>query len=671
MGKNTETHNFKSEARRVLEIVIHSLYSNKEIFLRELISNSSDAIDKLRFAALTDTDLAPSGDYEIRLEADPEARTLTVWDNGVGMSRGEAIEDLGTIARSGTRAFVDQLAEAGEAGEAGEGKTLEGQTSLEALIGQFGVGFYASFMVAEEVTVVTRKAGEKAATQWRSSGDGSFEVSDAERDGAGTTVTLRLKPADADDGMDDFTAEHSLRAIVKKYSDFVTYPIRLRVTRSETASGEAGDGAEADAKTDAEADAEAEPREVKTWETLNSMKAIWTRPQSEVLAAEYNEFYKHISRDWTDPLHVITLRAEGTFEYSALLFLPERAPFDLFHYDTPYGLQLYVNRVLIKDQADELLPQYLRFVKGVVDSPDLSLNVSRELLQQDRHVSLIRKRVVRKVLDELAELQTEDAEKYLQFWSVFGRALKEGISTDSENADRLKPLLLFQSSHHETNLTSLADYVARMADDAEAIYYITGDSRESMERSPHLEAFRDKEIEVLLLADPVDEILVNVLHEFEGKKLQSVGKGAVDLGSDEEQKAADAERSEAQKAHASLFEALQSALTDHVKEVRLSTRLTESPACLVGEEHDMSAHMAQLLKQAGQEVPVPKRILELNANHPVLQKLQSVYDADGSDARLADYAQLLFGQALLAEGSPLPDPAGFGKRVIDLMVTEV
>jgi molecular chaperone HtpG len=657
MAKNAETHTFKSEARRVLEIVIHSLYSNKEIFLRELVSNSSDAIDKRRFAALTDTDLAPSGDYEVRLDADPESRTLTVWDNGVGMSRAEAIEDLGTIARSGTREFEDQLAEAKEQGE--------GQGSLEALIGQFGVGFYASFMVADEVTVVTRKAGQEGATRWASTGDGSFEVSDGSRDEAGTTVTLRLKPADAEDGMNDFAAEHTLRSIVKKYSDFVTYPIKLQTTRTETVSGEASDEAD-DAKDDA--DAEVETKEVKTWETLNSMKAIWTRPQSEVLSAEYNEFYKHISHDWTDPLHVVTLKAEGTFEYSALLFLPERAPFDLFQYDTPYGLQLYVNRVLIKDQADELLPQYLRFVKGVVDSPDLSLNVSRELLQQDRHVSLIRKRIVRKVLDELASLQSDDAEKYLKFWIVFGKALKEGISTDNENADRLKPLLLFQSSHHASDLTSLADYVSRMGEDQEVIYYITGDSRESVERSPHMEAFGDKEIEVLFLTDPVDEILVNVLHEFEGKKLQSVGKGAVDLGSDEEKKAAEAEREEAQKAHASLFEALQSTLDEHIKEVRLSTRLTESATCLVGEEHDMSAHMAQLLKQAGQEVPVPKRILELNANHPVLAKLQALFDADAKDDRLADYAHLLFGQALIAEGSPLPDPAAFGKRVIDLLV---
>ncbi len=659
MGKNAETHTFKSEARRVLEIVIHSLYSNKEIFLRELISNSSDAIDKRRFAALTDTDLAPGGDYEIRLDADPDARTLTVWDNGVGMSREDAVEDLGTIARSGTRAFMDQLQKDGDADGDGDGDKAGGQSSLEALIGQFGVGFYASFMVADEVTVVTRKAGEDSATRWQSSGDGSFEVSDGERSEAGTTVTLRLKPADADDGMDDFTAEHVLRSIVKKYSDFVTYPIKLQTTRTEEVSGETDEDGDAEKK---------ETQQVKTWETVNSMKAIWTRPQSEVLAAEYNEFYKHISKDWTDPLHVITLRAEGTFEYSALLFLPERAPFDLFQYDSPYGLQLYVNRVLIKDQADELLPQYLRFVKGVVDSPDLSLNVSRELLQQDRHVNLIRKRVVRKVLDELGTLQSDDAETYLKFWTTFGRALKEGISTDQENADRLKPLLLFQSSNHESDLTSLTDYVERMGEEQEVIYYITGESRESVERSPHLEAFQGKEIEVLYLTDPVDEILVNVLSEFEGKKLQSVGKGTVDLSSEEDKAKAESEREEAEKAHASLFEALQSALDEHVKEVRLSTRLTESPACLVGEETDMSAHMAQLLKQAGQEVPVPKRILELNSDHAVLKKLQTVYDADAKDARLGDYAQLLFGQALLAEGSPLPDPVGFGKRVIDLMV---
>ncbi len=657
MGKDAETHTFKSEARRVLEIVIHSLYSNKEIFLRELISNSSDAIDRRRFTALTNTELAPEGEYEIRLEADPEARTLTVWDNGVGMSRQEVIEDLGTIARSGTKAFVDELTKAEDG--------PDGQSSLEALIGQFGVGFYASFMVADEVTVLTRKAGQEQATRWHSTGDGSFQVSEGEREEAGTEVVLHLKEADPDNGMDDFTSEHVLRSIVKKYSDFVTYPIKLKVTRTETVSGETGEeAADAGEQEDGQ---EKKTEKVQVWETVNSMKAIWTRPQSEVLSTEYNEFYKHISRDWTDPLHVITLRAEGTFEYSALLFVPGRAPFDLFQYDSPYGLQLYVNRVLIKENADELLPQYLRFVKGVVDSPDLSLNVSRELLQQDRHVSLIRKRVVRKILDELATLQTDDSEKYLEFWTNFGKALKEGVSTDHDNLDRIKPLLLFQSSHHDSKLTSLSEYLDRMGEDQEAIYYITGDNREAVERSPHLEAFHKEGIEVLYLTDPVDEILVNVMSEFEGKELRSVGKGAVDLGSSEEKKD-DTDGEEAEKEHSALFEALKSALEEHVKEVRLSSRLTESPACLVGDEHDMSAHMAQLLKQAGQDVPVPKRILELNPDHALFEKLKSIHEDSDENPLFADYAQLLLGQALLAEGSPLPDPVGFGKRVIDLML---
>ncbi|MFH2007982.1 MAG: molecular chaperone HtpG [bacterium] len=665
MSKNVETHPFKSEAKQVLDIVIHSLYSNKEIFLRELISNSSDALDKRRFEALTDKEKGAEGELEIRLDADPEARTLTVWDNGVGMSRAEAVQDLGTIARSGTREFVATLAEAKES------------ASLEALIGQFGVGFYASFMVADEVSVITRRVGEQGATRWTSTGDGSFEVSDAERDEPGTTVTLKLKDADVDDGMADFTAEWTLKSIVKKYSDFVTYPIKLQTTRQRTQAGETrddgGNGETAAGKAAAGKAAEGEAGEgkttlVKTWETVNSMKAIWTRPSSEVLANEYNEFYKHISRDWNDPLHVITLKAEGTFEYSALLFLPAKPPFDLFQYEQPYGLQLYVNRVLIKDQAEELLPRYLRFVKGVVDSPDLSLNVSRELLQQDRHVSLIRKRVVRKVIDELAALQEEDGEKYRTFWSAFGKALKEGISTDRENKDRLKPLLLFASSRNESKLTTLTEYVARMEGDQEVIYYITGESRAAVERSPHLEAFREKEIEVLYLTDPVDEILVQVLGEFEGKKLQSVGKGAVDLSSEQDKAKAEKDREELDKAHASLYGAIQKALDDHVKEVRSSTRLTESPACLVGEEQDLSANLERLLKQAGQEVPDQKRILELNPKHPVLEKLQELYDANAEDPQIADFAHLLYGQALLAEGSSLPDPIAYGRRVLDLMM---
>ena len=642
-----DTFQFKSEARQLLDIVIHSLYSNKEIFLRELISNSSDAIDKRRFEALTDAGLAPSEDYAVEIQADPEARTLRVSDNGVGMSRQECIDNLGTIARSGTRHFIEAMEKA------------EDKASMEALIGQFGVGFYASFMVADEVEVVTRRAGEEGATVWRSVGDGEFSVEDGERATVGTTVALKLKPVDTDDGLTDFTDEWIVRGVVKKYSDFVTTPIKLWVEREEPVAGD-----DAASKDD---DAPPKTEKVTRWETVNSMKAIWTRPQEEVTEEEYAEFYKHVSKDWNAPLKAVTLKAEGTFEYHALLFIPSEAPWDLFHYDKEWGLQLYVNRVLIKERTDELLPRYLRFVKGVVESPDLSLNVSRELLQQDRRLGLIKKRVIRKVLDELAALREDKPEDYLKMWKAFGRALKEGLGEDRDNADKLKPLLLFASTHDSEKLTSLPEYMERMKDGQDAIYYIAGDSREALEASPHLETFRDRGVEVLLMADPIDEIVVDYMADFEGKKLQSVGKGQVELGDEDEREKVKEELEEKSKDLKPLFDAVRVALQDHVKEVRLSTRLKDSPACLVGDEGDMSANMARLLKQAGQEIPSQKRILELNAEHALIGKLQEMYTADAADARIGDYAHLLFGQALLAEGSPLPDPAGFGKRLIELM----
>jgi molecular chaperone HtpG len=663
---SVETFQFKSEARQLLDLMIHSLYSHKEIFLRELISNASDALDKLRFEALTRPELLPEGHrLAIRVQADKEARTLTLSDSGIGMSRQEAIDNLGTIARSGTKEFAARMTEARKTSE---------ESGTEALIGQFGVGFYASFMAASDVTVITRKAGEDTATLWHSTGDGTFGVADAHRDAPGTTIKLKLREADKENGLDDFTQEWVLRRIIKKYSDFVQYPIELEATKVDY--GDPDDD-----------DESAEPPEPKTtteWQVVNSMKAIWARNPSEVTPEEYAEFYKHISHDWEQPFETMTLKAEGGFEYRALLFVPDRAPFDLFYRDQKYGLQLYVNRVLIMENCQDLVPDWLRFIKGVVDSPDLSLNVSREILQQDRHVKAIRSRLVKKVLDTLAKIQREDepvegAEegtpapekrgRYLKLWNTFGRVLKEG-TTDSEFKDKLKPLLMFHSSHHATEPTSLESYVARMKPGQEAIYYLTGDSRAAVEKSPHLEAFQAKGYEVLYLVDPVDEVLVGHITSFKDHKLQSVGKGDVKLGTEEERQAEEKAREEKTQAHKDLLGTLQAKLDEHIKEVRLSSRLTTSAVCLVGDEQDLSPGLERLIAQAQAETerPKQKRILELNPDHPLLGRLQAIFEENREDTRLESYANLLHGQALIAEGSPLPDPVGFSKLVAELMV---
>ncbi len=650
MAPQTESYQFKSEAQRLLDLMIHSLYSNKEIFLRELVSNSSDALDKLRFESLTRPELRDDDTpLKILIWTDPEARTITVSDNGIGMSREDAIENLGTIARSGTLEVSAAMAKAA----AHEGDA----DNPEALSGQFGVGFDSTFMAATSVEVITRRAGEEAATLWRSGGDGGFEVGEAEREAPGTTATLTLREADPENGLPDFTDEWAIRKVVKKYSDFVTYPIELKVIRTETERDEEGNPVEG-----------AEPVETVEWQTVNSMKAIWARSASEVTDEEYNEFYKHISSDWEPPFERIAFGSEGGFSYKALLFLPDRPPFDLFYRDQKFGLQLYVNRVLIKERADELLPDFLRFVKGVVDSPDLNLNVSREILQNDRRVGAIKKRVVRKVLDHLATVQKDDRERYAGFWSKFGRVLKEGVS-DRDYSSKLTPLLWFETSD-EQSPTSLAEYVERMPEGQEAIYYITGESRTTVERSPHLEAFKAKGYEVLYLTDPVDEILVGHLTEFEGKPLKSVGKGNVELGSEEERKEAEEARKEKSASHANLLERLQEVLDEHIKEVRLSARLTDSAVCLVGDEQDMSPQLEKLLSQHDAfSGPKQKRILEINPEHAILAKLQGLYEAEPEGESLTRHAKLLHGQALIAEGTALPDPVEFSQLVAELMIS--
>ncbi|MBN2310917.1 MAG: molecular chaperone HtpG [Candidatus Hydrogenedentes bacterium] len=646
MTKGSETFEFQAEARQLLDLMVHSIYTNKDIFLRELISNSSDALDRRRFQALSTPDILPAGtELEIRIDADPDARTLTVRDTGIGMTRDEVIGLIGTIAKSGTREFLDVL------------KASKDDALGPELIGQFGVGFYSCFMAADAVTLVTRHASGGAGVRWASSGEGTYTVEEAEVAEPGTSVTLHLKPVDSEDGLHDYTSEWQIREIVKKYSDFVAYPIRMEIERKEVERDEEGNPKEG-----------AEEKTVRTLETLNSMKAIWLRDKDEVEADEYNEFYKHISHDWNEPLETIRAKIEGTLEYQVLLFIPSKRPFDLFLHEGRHGLQLYVKRVFIMDDCKELLPEYLRFVRGVVDSEDLSLNISREILQQNRQIQRMRKGLVSKVLDTLASMRDRDDDTYRAFWREFGRVLKEGAYQDSDNRDTLLDLLLFESTADPETPVSLREYVDRMKEGQDAIYYMTGESREAVEASPHLEAFREKGCEVLILTDPVDEVWTQSVFEYGGKRFQSAGKGAVELGTEEERKQAEEARKERQEAFASLMDRLKEHLDEYVKEVRLSSRLTESAACLVGDVHDMGPQLEALLKAANQDVPKTKRILELNPNHRILERLQAIYDADQEDPRLNDYAQLLYGQAVLAEGGQPPNPGRFARLVTDIMI---
>lgn len=645
----TETHAFQAETQRLLDLMIHSLYSHKEIFLRELISNSSDALDRLRFESLTNDELTEDGwEPKIRLETDSEARTLTIHDNGIGMSRQEVIENIGTIAKSGTRELMDRIKEAKE------------DANIEKLIGQFGVGFYSSFMAADEITLVTRRAGEEEATRWHSTGDGTYTVTDGEKETHGTSITLHLKPVDEDAGIEDYTDEFVLGRTVRRYSDFVAYPIVLPVEREkEIPTGE---------KTE-EGEEKTETKKVIEDKRLNTMKPIWTRPASEVSEEDYHQFYKHISNDWEKPFEIIPFKAEGLLEYQALLFIPGEAPYDLYYVGNKPGLQLYVRRVLILESCEELLPQYLRFVRGVVDSPDLPLNVSREMLQQDRQIAQIQKGLVKKILDTLTEMAEKEEDRYLEFWGNFGRAIKEGVSSDYKNKEKLLALLRFQSSADEEKMTSLAGYVERMKDDQESIYYLTGESREVVESSPHLEAFKDRGIEVLFLTDPVDELMVQTLHEFDDKRLQDVGKGEIDLGTEEEKKEKKEAREKKEEELKPLLEKIQKVLDKHVKHVRLSTRLTSSPACLVGAPHDYSPQLEKLLQKGKGGGPKQRRILELNPDHEIVTRLRKEFEANADDPALERDAQVLFGYACLAEGSEIPEPAVFNQKLTELMTT--
>jgi molecular chaperone HtpG len=644
-----ETHSFQAETQKLLDLMIHSLYTNKEVFLRELISNASDALDRVRFEALSNPELRTENELEIHLEADRVARTLTISDNGIGMNREDLIEHLGTIARSGTLEFLNRPDQGAEANP--------------DLIGQFGVGFYASFMVAEEVEVVSRRAGEDKASRWISNGAGEYSLEDAERDAAGTTIRLTLKPVDGENGISDFCDEWVLRQTIKKYSDFVGYPIKLTIIEEVTKPVESEDE-EAAVPTDGL------PTRREIEEPLNSMKAIWTRPEDDVSEEEFGEFYKHITHDFQEPMLRVGTSIEGTFEARALLYVPSKAPFDLYHRERlNNGVQLYVRRVFIMDECRDLLPDWLRFVRGVVDAEDLSLNVSREMLQQDRQIQAIRKHLVKKVVESLKALAKDDPAKFETFWIEFGPVVKEGLLDFAEKRERILDLVLAPSSADDGKLTSLAGYKDRMADDQDAIYFIAGPKLDVLRRSPHLEAFLEKGIEVLFLTDPVDEVWVSQGPiSYDGKPFKSIGHGEVELGSDEDKEKAKEALEADEKSFGDLLQAMNAAIQDEVKEVRLSSRLKSSASCLVLEEGDLSPQLEAMLRQAGQEIPERKPILELNPEHGVLKRLGERFEKNPTDPKIADSARLLLGQAILAEGGQLEDPTGFAELVNSLMI---
>ncbi|MET9445418.1 molecular chaperone HtpG [Streptomyces sp. NPDC006610] len=632
----TETFEFQVEARQLLQLMIHSVYSNKDVFLRELVSNASDALDKLRLEKLRDDSLdADVSDLHIEIGLDKEARTLTVRDNGIGMSYDEVNRLIGTIANSGTAKFLQELRESQDGAGA------------DGLIGQFGVGFYSGFMVADEVTLVTRRAGETQGTRWSSRGEGTYTLETVDEAPQGTSVTLHLKPADPENQLHDYTSPWKIREIVKRYSDFITWPVRLAPQ-----DGEGGAGGE-DAKDGEDAKGE----------TLNSMKALWARPRDEVSDDEYHELYKHISHDWRDPLETVRLQAEGTFEYQALLFVPAHAPHDLFTQGYQRGVQLYVKRVFIMDDCEELLPPYLRFVKGVVDAQDLSLNVSREILQQDRHIRMMQRRLTKKVLSTVKEMTTAAPDRYATFWREFGAVVKEGLVTDSENRDAILAVASFASTHDAEQPTTLKDYVERMKDGQEDIYFMTGESRAAIENSPHMEAFRAKGIEVLLLTDPVDEVWTDAVGEYEGKRLRSVAKGEIDLGDGADDKKE--EREKQSEEYAGLLGWMTEHLGEDVKEVRLSSRLTVSPACVVSDAHDLTPALENMYRAMGQEVPRTKRILELNPEHQLVKALNQAYTEREDRTELTETAELLHALAVLAEGGQPKEPARFVKLVAE------
>ena len=619
-----ETLSFQTEVKQLLNLMIHSLYSNKEIFLRELVSNASDACDKLRFEALSDNALyEDDNDLGIKVEFDKDANTVTITDNGIGMSREEVIANIGTIANSGTRKFLDNLT---------------GEQAKDAqMIGQFGVGFYASFIVADNVTVETRRAGLTAehGVRWHSTGEGEFDLENIEKQERGTKITLHLKKDE-----EEFADDWRLRSIISKYSDHISLPISMF---KQDDKGELTDEMEA----------------------VNKASALWVRPKSEIKDEEYKEFYKHVAHDFDEPLSWLHNRVEGTQEYTTLFYLPKRAPFDMFDRDQKHGIKLYVKRVFIMDDAEQLMPNYLRFIKGVVDSDDLPLNISREILQRNKHIDTIRSASIKKILGHLDKMAKNNPEDYAVFWKEFGRVLKEGPAEDFANKEKIARLFRFASTNNDSDIEdiSLDDYIGRMKEGQDKIYYITGDSYAAVKNSPHLELFRKKGIEVILMHDRVDEWMMSYLSEYDGKSFVNIAKGELDLGELEDKE--DKEKAEkAAKDNESLLKHMKESLAEKVKEVRVSTRLTNSPSCLVVEQQDMAVSMQKILKQAGHEVPNIEPILEINVEHPLVKRLSNEQDDD----KFKDWSHLLFDQAMLSEGGQLEDPVAFVTRMNQLLL---
>ncbi|HON39299.1 MAG TPA: molecular chaperone HtpG [Deltaproteobacteria bacterium] len=641
MDHKKETRQFKTEVQQLMKLIINSLYSHPEIFLRELISNASDAIDKIRFKSQTDPNiLGQDTEFRIRIIPDRQNRTITVEDNGIGMTYDEVIENIGTIAQSGTRAFLEAM-------EKAKGK----DSLLPELIGQFGVGFYSSFIVAEKVTLLTRAAGQEKAVRWESSGDGSYTVEEAEKDSRGTAVTLKLRQPGDDEP--DYTDEWTIRGIVKRHSDFVSYPIVMDVERQEPIPDDQlikdKDGKPIGSTT----------RTVKKQETLNSMKAIWTKNRTEVSEEEYTEFYKHISHDWEAPLAHLHIRFEGTTEYQALLYIPSRLPFDFTLRERRHGIHLYSKRVFIMDDCRELMPEYLGFICGVVDAPDLNLNISREILQHDSLVRNIKKNLLKRIFDLLENMEPE---KYEKFFSEFGAILKIGIPTDRENRERIAKLLRYRTTKSEGKFVSLQNYLERMQPGQDEIYYITGDNFAALSNSPHLERLKEKDLEVVLMTDPIDEWVVQHLGQYEDKKFTSAEKGDLGLDKPDDKKSGE---------FSGFMAFLKDELKDLVKEVKPSTHLKDSLSCLSGEAYDMSAYMEKILRATGQKTQPVKRVLEINIDHPAIANVKFVYEKDRTNPVLKDYARLLYDLAVVAEGGKVEDPSRFSRTIGQLMAEAI
>lgn len=638
---NKKTRKFKTEVQQLLHLIINSLYSNREIFVRELISNASDAIDKARFKEQTEPDLfAEDNDYHIRLSLDPEKNTFQITDNGIGMTFDEVNDNIGTIAQSGTKAFVKAL----------ENSKKENALSPE-LIGQFGVGFYSAFIVAEKVRLDTRAPGEEKAVRWESDGKGSYTLQDIEKENRGTTITLFLK--DPEEGEQNFTEEYTIKHIVKKHSDFVTYPVIMNVEAQEPIP-----------ENEIIKDSEGKPigdtfRKVRKDETLNSMKAIWSRSKDDVTEEEHEEFYKHISHNWDKPLEVIHKKFEGVTEYDILMYLPSKAPLDLFRPERKHGMQLYCKRVFIMDDCKELLPEYLGFVQGVVDAPDLNLNVSREILQEDRLVRNIRKNLVKQIFSVLEGMEKE---QYEEFFIEFGQALKAGIPTDFENKERLAALMRYKTTKSGDNYVTLDEYIENMKEDQNEIYYLTGESLTALMNSPLLEALKAKDYEVLLMVDPIDEWVTQSLPEYKEKKLKSAEKGDLDVDKVDDEK---------KNEYSALLSFLKGKLEDKVKDVVVSNRLKDSVSCLSGDDYGMSAYMEKILQASGQKTPDQKRTMEVNVTHPVMEKMKALFETDTTSPVLKDYSDLLYDIAVIAEGGKLDNPSRFSKQLGDLMAKAV